>query len=395
VASIAQPDAMRDLIEISRRYGADSAFVLAGGGNTSFKQGNRLWVKASGHALATIGADGFVELDRDALEAMLNSDWPRDPKEREACFIERVMAARISPQLNQRPSVEALLHHLLPDALVVHTHPGIVNALTCCINGEKLATELLGDEVLWQKYVDPGVILAQALGKSLAQHRQRTGRAPLAILLANHGLIVSGNSAFEIQAISNRIVGRIREHLSTLPPLSWEDRLYPSHQVILANYANAMSRLIPGVSVALDESEPITRLVGSVQGQDAALGGPLTPDQIVYCRSFPIWIENPSAELNEAERQLNEARTAYIEKHGLEPWAGLIAGAGLITFRDSEKLAQVTRSIFVDAAAVYQNAARLGGVQALGRRDQQFIEHWEVEAYRRSVMSKSASVAGS
>jgi rhamnose utilization protein RhaD (predicted bifunctional aldolase and dehydrogenase) len=156
-----------------------------------------------------------------------------------------------------------------------------------------------------------------------------------------------------------------------------------------------MSRLIRGVSVVLDESEPIARLVGSPQGQDAALGGPLTPDQIVYCRSLPIWIENPSADLNEAERQLNEARTVYVEEHGFEPWVGLIAGAGMIAFRDSEKLAEVTRSIFVDAATVYQNAARLGGVQALGRRDQQFIEHWEVELYRRSVMSKSASVAGS
>ena len=55
------------LIEVSRRYGADSRFVIAGGGNTSFKTADRLWVKASGHALATITEDGFAVLDRAKL----------------------------------------------------------------------------------------------------------------------------------------------------------------------------------------------------------------------------------------------------------------------------------------------------------------------------------------
>ncbi len=45
---------IEDLIAISRKYGADSRFVIAGGGNTSFKTADKLWVKASGHALATI-----------------------------------------------------------------------------------------------------------------------------------------------------------------------------------------------------------------------------------------------------------------------------------------------------------------------------------------------------
>ena len=56
------------LVEVSREYGSDDKYVIAGGGNTSFKTADKLWVKASGHALATITEEGFAVLDR----AMLN-----------------------------------------------------------------------------------------------------------------------------------------------------------------------------------------------------------------------------------------------------------------------------------------------------------------------------------
>jgi rhamnose utilization protein RhaD (predicted bifunctional aldolase and dehydrogenase) len=52
---------IQELIDISRLYGADPRYVIAGGGNTSYKDDSRLWVKASGHALATIDEDYAVE----------------------------------------------------------------------------------------------------------------------------------------------------------------------------------------------------------------------------------------------------------------------------------------------------------------------------------------------
>lgn len=55
---------LQQLIDISRHYGADSRFVIAGGGNTSFKNNEKIWVKASGSSLATITEEGFAVLDR-------------------------------------------------------------------------------------------------------------------------------------------------------------------------------------------------------------------------------------------------------------------------------------------------------------------------------------------
>jgi rhamnulokinase len=363
------------LLAVSHRYGGDPAFVLAGGGNTSVKSRDRLWVKASGHALATIGPDGFVELDRAALDRMLTADdWPADPKAREALFIERVMVTRVSPELGQRPSVEALLHHLIPDRLVVHTHPGVVNALTCCVDGQHIAHQLFGDNVLWQPYVDPGLTLAQSLRHALVA---RGGRRPEGILLQNHGLIVGGESAADIASATDRVVSSIRARLPRPTEPAPRDRRLQDH---LAAAERA------GLSVVAEESPAARWLASTAAGRAAAMGGPLTPDQIVYCRSLPLLVDVATA----SPAQFEAAWAAYAKQFGFEPWVVLVADAGFLAARSSPKLAEVARSLYADAAAIYRDADALGGVRHLGPRDRQFIEEWEVEAHRRAVMSRPA-----
>ncbi len=66
---------IEDLIAISRKYGADSRFVIAGGGNTSFKTADKLWVKASGHALATIGGSKLAAMPWRPLVRTVSPCW--------------------------------------------------------------------------------------------------------------------------------------------------------------------------------------------------------------------------------------------------------------------------------------------------------------------------------
>ena len=118
---------IEQLIEVSRRYGSDSRFVIAGGGNTSFKTADKLWVKASGHALATIGEDGFAVLDRAKLNPMGTKAYSADTAEREAQVKEDLASACITK--DRRPSVETSMHNAIGFAFVVHLHPTLVNAL--------------------------------------------------------------------------------------------------------------------------------------------------------------------------------------------------------------------------------------------------------------------------
>lgn len=64
------------LCEYSHRYGADPEFVLAGGGNTSYKDENNLWIKGSGSSLSTIRPEQFVKMDREKLALMMTKIYP-------------------------------------------------------------------------------------------------------------------------------------------------------------------------------------------------------------------------------------------------------------------------------------------------------------------------------
>jgi len=133
---------IQKLIDISRKYGADSRFVIAGGGNTSFKTADRLWVKASGHALATIGEDGFAVLDRAKLNPMGEKEYSADVAEREAQVKDDLAMACITK--DRRPSVETSLHNCMGFAYVVHLHPTLVNGLMCSNDAAQTCTGLYG-----------------------------------------------------------------------------------------------------------------------------------------------------------------------------------------------------------------------------------------------------------
>ena len=81
------------LTEMSRRYGTEN-YVLAGGGNTSFKDTTTLYVKGSGTSLSDIKPEGFVAMDLAKLAQMLHKDYPKSDAARDASALADMMAAR-------------------------------------------------------------------------------------------------------------------------------------------------------------------------------------------------------------------------------------------------------------------------------------------------------------
>ena len=114
---------IEELIEISQFYGKDNRFVIAGGGNTSYKNSEKIWVKASGSALATITEDGFAILDRAKLNPMSEKKYSEDSVERENQVKNDLKDATLSK--GKRPSVETSMHNVIDYPFVVHLHPTI------------------------------------------------------------------------------------------------------------------------------------------------------------------------------------------------------------------------------------------------------------------------------
>ena len=205
---------VKELVELSREYGSDPDYVLAGGGNTSFKDERTLHVKASGFPLGTIDEGGFVALSRERLSVVSTRAYSRDPARREDEVKRDLLAARVDPASNLRPSVESSLHDLIQHPYVVHTHPHLVNAMLCGRAGAAAAKRLFGDDAVYVPYTDPGYTLFLQVKGEL---ERRGGRPPALIFLENHGVFVGGDSPEAVRETYRRLMQALRAELRPIP----------------------------------------------------------------------------------------------------------------------------------------------------------------------------------
>ena len=389
------------LVKISRYYGSDPEMVIAGGGNTSVKVGDRLFVKGSGFALATIPPEGFVELDRGKLQNLLDSQLPPGRTAREDEFKKHVMASRLSPEKGQRPSVEAVLHHLMPGAFVVHSHATIVNMFTCCTSGQQLVHDLLGDAAIWIGDVDPGFVLAQTLSDALKAYKAKNHRLrPRVVLMQNHGMAICGDTPEQVKADTDWVLARLKEHVDKTSSANPFGPLAPRDPAEARRQINIIAPALRGILATADTLKVITfedgpttlQLVDGQQGPQITASGPLSPDQIVYAKSFPMWFDAIAGEDAKATVQrLKDALHQHVADAKFPPHVVLVKGVGMFTVGDDFAAADTIRLVYTDAIKVMAGAQRLGGVRYLTKDFREFIENWEVESYRQSVSAAGRS----
>ncbi|MEA4944601.1 MAG: SDR family NAD(P)-dependent oxidoreductase [Propionicimonas sp.] len=377
-------DLTQELIEVANAFGDDPEFSRAGGGNASVKQDGVLAIKPSGVPLATLTADDLVPLKLDVLLAALHSDEPVDGDPVRAA----AQRAALPHPSGRRPSVEILFHALIPDALVLHCHPLVGNALTCNHDAESLAAALLGDDAIVVPYIDPGVPLARGVEAARTAYTERTGRpAPAITLLRNHGIIVSGNSAAEITERVNHLTAVIRTAVDAT-----ETPAVPElDQAELVRVRNAIAPALRGLlgtdealAVVTSAADDLVRSVtASPAGEALLTGGPLIPDQIVYAGSLPAVVDLDSDP--DPARAAVAALETFRSRHGKDPV--IVVVPGLVTFGAGKDLtaAQTALATFTDALRVARDADRIGSVQVMDAAERGFIENWEAEAYRKQI----------
>jgi len=350
------------IIQLSHEFGG-AAFVRGGGGNTSCKDEQKLWVKPSGTTLAELTAESLVVIDRQKLSELYTAEPPQDSAGRES-FVSRLVQQAVLPDVPGRASVETPLHDSLAANYVVHTHPAFVNGMTCAQDGKAVAGELF-PEALWVDYVDPGYTLCMHLRKTIGEYRREKGRDPGVIFLKNHGVVVAGDTPEEIRAIYADLRQKLearyeRAGISAeleMGALPGKRRLEASKEKI----RDAM----PEFSQYIDAS-----------GSFDLAEGPITPDHIVYSKSFPFVGEPQSGSVK-----------AFETKHGYRPqvvaFGGAVFGVG-----DSQKSASLALELALDGALVKKLADAFGGINYMTDRAREFIENWEVESYRKKQLNK-------
>ena len=208
---------LEKLIALSHSYGVDTEYVIAGGGNTSWKNDLFMYVKGSGTELGTIQAEGFVKVDLARLDQIWSRSYSDDTDTREEEVLADLMASRYPTEGAKRPSVETLLHALLPFSYVVHTHPALVNGITCSRKGEEAVWKLFGGSAIWVPVTNPGYILAREVKEKIEKHMEEGYDFPQVIFLQNHGVFVSASTEEEIDSIYKKMFNAIKKKSTGTP----------------------------------------------------------------------------------------------------------------------------------------------------------------------------------
>jgi len=363
------------LAEISRYYGSNPDYVIAGGGNTSFKDGDTIYVKGSGMSLADAVPESFVRMDRKTLAGIWEKTYPEESAAREKEVLSDLMAARKAGEQYKRPSVETMLHDLLPFAYVVHTHPTLVNGLTCSQRGEAVVREIFGDEVIWIPSTNPGYILSLKVKKALEEFKSRYGRPAAVIFLQNHGVFAGADSTEGIKEIYRDIISRIEKRVQRRPDFSGENREVP-----LPVLMEAIKKL-SGASAVFFSNREISSLVKD-RSSFYPVSSAYTPDHIVYAGSDPLFVEGESAAF------AAKAWEDHIAKFGSPPKIAALQGIGIFGLGPTDKAAALALELFKDTVKVAAFTESFGGPRFMSREQIDFINNWEVEAFRSKMSAK-------
>jgi len=384
--ALSQNDPLALRVYTSRLLGQEPALVLHGGGNTSVKLNTTnlfgeieelLYVKGSGWDLATIEAAGFAPVKLDVLKKMAQLEHLSDS---EMVRVQR--SAMIEPSA-PNPSVEAILHAIIPFQYVDHTHADSVVTITNTANGEERIRQIYGDRVLIVPYVMPGFVLA----KQIYAMTQSIDWAKFqGIILLNHGVFTFSDDAKSSYEGMINFVTEAENYLQAqganiiTPPVT-----APENLLELARIRKKVCEIKEVAMLAkLDTTPKSVSFSKLPEVASIATRGPLTPNHVARTKPIPVILgENLLEDIANYAKSYCEyfARNTNGQLTCLNPapcWA-IWPEFGIISFGRSGSEAAIVSAIKDHTIHAIQVAEKLGGWQALPESDIFEMEYWELE----------------
>jgi rhamnose utilization protein RhaD (predicted bifunctional aldolase and dehydrogenase)/NAD(P)-dependent dehydrogenase (short-subunit alcohol dehydrogenase family) len=382
----------------SRLLGRDHSLVLHGGGNTSVKirQPNLfgesediLYVKGSGWDLESIEAPGFAPVRLEQVKRLATL-----PKLSDAQMVQELRAAMTDPSA-PTPSVETILHALLPHRFVDHTHADALLAVTNTADGERRVREIFADTVVVVPYVMPGFDLARLIAELLP--RDSTPNT-IGLVLLNHGFFSFGETAREAYERMIELVSAAERYLAAhaawdLPAVS----AAPSEgtRLELASLRHRASEAAGFPLIAATHTSE--REMAFAQRSDLAeiaRQGPATPDHVIRTKRLP--------QIGTDVTAFKEAYHAYFVEHAGQdlkmldpaPRVALDPRIGVVTFGRTARDAAVAHDVYTQTMDVILRATALGGYRALSAADIFAVEYWDLEQAKLRRASSTSVFTG-
>lgn len=338
------PDDFEDVRRLCARFGSDPMHIQGAGGNGSIKDGDVMWIKASGTLMGTaLDRNIFVATDLGKMRVALERGDP---------IADQPASFTLGTASQLRPSIETSLHAVFEQRIVLHTH--CVNTLAYAVQQaavEQLAKRLTAFNWSFVKYAKPGANLARSVRASL---RSETN----VVVLGNHGLIVAGDTAGEVAKLQSRV------HAALAQPA-------------LSNGAPNLSRLehlAENTPFRVPDELILHQLALDPQRVNQVSRGSLYPDHVIFCGiAVPVLLE---------QEELSDM-ILRIEKTGAPtPLWALVPGAGVVVRKDAKQPALVMMRCLAEVMARVPLAARLTYLTA--EEDAELL-NWDAEKYRQSL----------
>ena len=386
----------------SRLLGQNPNLVLHGGGNTSVKILEQdlfgddlklLYVKGSGWDLGTIRAAGFSPVRMDELLKLATLEKLSDTQMARAFRV-----ATVDPNA-PAPSVEAILHALLPFKFVDHTHTDALVTVMNTPSGLARVQEIYGDQVVVVPYVMPGFDLAKRCADDFPKLFTPKTRG---MVLMNHGLFTFSDSAQESYENMIELVTRSEKYLEK--KRAWKIRaskpmkVAPSIRLELAQLRNEISSLI-GVPVILRSNQESDCLVFA-QREDLskiATRGPATPDHVIRTKRIPMIGRNLKKYASMYQKDFEK----FAKKSGrnltmLDPAPRIILDPklGLVSVGKSSSDAAICEDIYRHTIEIISRAEHLESWQALPAKAIFEMEYWDLEQAKLKKSGSSQAFAG-
>jgi rhamnose utilization protein RhaD (predicted bifunctional aldolase and dehydrogenase)/NAD(P)-dependent dehydrogenase (short-subunit alcohol dehydrogenase family) len=393
----------------SRLLGREPQLVLHGGGNTSVKSTVKdffgkhqdvLYIKGSGGDLATIEANGFAAVKMDVLLQMADLAALSD-----ADMVREQRAAMLDPD-SPNPSIEAVVHAVIPHKFVDHTHSNAVVAVTNQPDGESLVRETWGDRVIIIPYVMPGFLL----GKKVRELTKNADWSKVeGLILMQHGIFTFGATA---QESYERMIKLVSESEAALEkrgggPDAVQSATFCADNAALrklAAHRQAVSKARGRACVAQpDFTDSATGFASRSDVAGLATRGTLTPDHSIRTKRTPAILDS-----EDAVSRYTAAYAEYFQRNQtgqtmLDPaprWA-ILPGQGIASFGASLTEARIVNDIAQHTLRTIQQAEAAGGWVALPEKDLFEIEYWDLEQAklkkapaRKPLQGKVAIVTG-
>ncbi len=386
----------------SRLLGRDKSLVLHGGGNTSVKLRETnlvgddeeiLYVKGSGWDLEFIEEAGFSPVRMAHLLKLAQLERLSDPQ------MVNELATHMTRAAAPAPSVETILHALLPHKYVDHTHSDSVLAITDSREGETRVAEVYGDKVVIIPYVMPGFDLARLCAERFPK---QAGKRTIGMVLMQHGIFSFGATArqsyermIELVDLAERYLERHNawhlQHAVDAPV----DR--PQRHEIAA-LRQQLSRAAGDPLVMTTHQD--ARTLSFVRRDDVATvsqQGPVTPDHVIRTKRVPLLGRDvPGFVQSYREYFDRHAPQAKEPKTILDPAPRVVLDPklGMCALGRSAKDAAIVADLYQHTMDVIERATLLGGFAALPQRDIFEVEYWDLEQAKLRRAGKPPAFAG-